>query len=176
MKNTKAEKGEKAQSILSSRNETLSSLPDINIARLEDLEPEEIKEAAKLAFKAMMDKMDKAGEEYLLAGIALALDAVDEQDRYADIVMDDWTLVKESGWFDEAFYRKNHPELTEKTDLILHYLLFGYKENADPSKKFSTAQYKKDYPETCAYDMCPLVHYLRLGKTEGKQPKPSTQI
>ena len=147
------------------------SMPEKDIVSYDDLEAEQIKEVAVFAFKGLMDKLGGVNKEYLLAGVAAALDAFDEYDRYFKLFNDDRELVKKSGFFDEVFYLRTNPALPEKTDVILHYLMIGHKENADPSEKFSTERYKLDYPEVCEYDMCPLVHYLRIGKAEGKKPR-----
>ncbi len=149
------------------------AMPTKDILSYDDLDAESIKEVAAFAFKTLMDKMGGISKDYLIASVAGALDAFDEYDRYAELFMADWKLVKESGLFDENFYLRTNPSLPEKTDTVLHYLMMGHKINLDPSQKFSTAQYKLDYPEVCEYEMCPLVHYLRIGKAEGKRPKPS---
>lgn len=149
------------------------SMPQKDIVSYDDLDLEQIKEVAAFAFEGLMDKLGGVSKEYLLAGVAAALDAFDEYDRYFRLYAADRKLVEESGLFDKAFYLRTNPTVPEKTDEILHYLMMGHKENADPCEKFNTKMYKLDYPETCEYDMCPLVHYLRIGKAEGKKPRPS---
>ncbi len=151
----------------------LEPMPSEKIISYDDLDAETIKEVAAFAFKTMMDKMGGVSKDYLIASVAGALDAFDEFDRYADLFMDDWKLVEKSGLFDEAFYLRTNPQLPKETDTILHYLVMGHKMNLDPSQKFNTAQYKLDYPKSTEYDMCPLVHYLRIGKAAGNQPQPS---
>ena len=148
-------------------------LPEADIISYDDLDTEEIKDVASFAFKSLMDRMGDISKDYLLASIAASLDAFDEYDRYSKLFMDDAKMIEKSKWFDAAFYFANNPGLPEGTNPILHYLVIGYKENADPCTAFSTEQYRLDYPEVSAYDMCPLVHYLRIGKDEGKKPKPS---
>jgi glycosyltransferase involved in cell wall biosynthesis len=73
--------------------------------------------------------------------------------------------------FDENFYIKNTENLgLFKSNPLLHYILFGYKKNYNPSSKFDTKYYLKKYKNVKKADINPLSHYILHGKNEGKYP------
>jgi len=75
--------------------------------------------------------------------------------------------IKKSGLFDEVYYLANNPDVKENP--IVHYLMFGAKENRNPSPNFDTAYYLKENPDVAASDFNPLIHYIRHGKKEGRR-------
>lgn len=81
---------------------------------------------------------------------------------------DDIRLVRESGFFDEDYYRHFKPELPAERDAVRHYLRFGRRDGLDPSEKFSTSGYLRQNPDVAKTTWNPLVHYLRHGRTEGR--------
>ncbi len=81
---------------------------------------------------------------------------------------DDLRLVRESGFFDEDYYRHFRPELPAERDVVRHYLRFGRRDGLDPSEKFSTSGYLRQNPDVARTSWNPLVHYLRHGRTEGR--------
>ena len=81
---------------------------------------------------------------------------------------DDIRLVRESGFFDEDYYRHFRPELPAERDVVRHYLRFGRRDGLDPSEKFSTSGYLRQNPDVARTSWNPLVHYLRHGRTEGR--------
>jgi hypothetical protein len=48
---------------------------------------------------------------------------------------------------------------------------FGWKEGRDPSSRFSTSFYLQNNPDVRQSGTNPLLHYVRFGKKEGRQPK-----
>ncbi|MCF6376994.1 hypothetical protein L2K70_05215 [Nocardioides KLBMP 9356] len=81
---------------------------------------------------------------------------------------DDARLVRESGFFDEEYYRHFRPDLPPDRDVVKHYLRFGAREGLDPSEKFSTSGYLRQNPDVARTNAQPLIHYLRHGRTEGR--------
>lgn len=81
---------------------------------------------------------------------------------------DDARLVRESGFFDEDYYRHFRPDLPADRDVVKHYIRFGAREGLDPSEKFSTSGYLRQNPDVARTQANPLIHYLRHGRVEGR--------
>jgi len=81
----------------------------------------------------------------------------------------DRQLVESSGLFDENWYRRNARELGGH-DALKHYLTFGARHETSPSPGFDAAWYLSTNPDVRAAGINPLVHYLRFGILEGRQP------
>lgn len=65
--------------------------------------------------------------------------------------------------FDDAFYLQRNPDVAAATDdAVTHYLLYGWRENRNPSLFFDHRIYPKlhAFPET----VFPLAHYRSIGK------------
>ena len=67
-----------------------------------------------------------------------------------------------SEWFE-----KNYPDMVGQ-DALLHFCIFGYKENRNPNPFFDTAWYKSQYPEVGEEN--PLLHYISEGWQKGYSP------
>ncbi len=81
-------------------------------------------------------------------------------------------LITESGLFDVSFYIGNYLNIAVKyKNLAGHYLLFGWKDNYDPSINFSTQFYLSEYKDVREQGMNPLLHYLRYGRKQGRFKK-----
>lgn len=73
--------------------------------------------------------------------------------------------IKKSKYFDEKWYVENYN--IEKNILPhIHYYETGYKKGYNPSIYFDTNKYLKNNSDV---DMCPLYHYEKYGKKEGRQ-------
>ncbi|MFP4470135.1 MAG: rhamnan synthesis F family protein [Bacteroidales bacterium] len=82
-------------------------------------------------------------------------------------------LIQSGGYFDEAYYLKNNPDVkNHRISPAKHYLMFGGFENRDPSAAFSNAFYFEKNPDVLASRINPLVHFLKHGKNEGRLPLP----
>lgn len=81
---------------------------------------------------------------------------------------DDARMVRESGFFDEEYYRHFRPDLPPDRDVVKHYIRFGAREGLDPSEKFSTSGYLRQNPDVARTQVNPLIHYLRFGRVEGR--------
>ena len=79
----------------------------------------------------------------------------------APVSVDDYCLIRESGFFDDEYYRKQFPGCTIE-DPILHFCSTGFPQLAAPSAVFDSKFYylaNQDlYPA-----MNPLLHYLQHG-------------
>lgn len=92
--------------------------------------------------------------------------------------LDDKSLVKKSGLFDKKWYEKNYPDfvLTHQSSLE-HYIEKGWKERKNPGPLFSTGLYLEQNCDVKEAGICPLLHYLRSGKMEGRAlPSPRVEL
>lgn len=79
----------------------------------------------------------------------------------APISVEDYCLVRESGFFDDEYYRKQFPGCIIE-DPILHYCTVGFCRLAAPSAIFDSKLYYLANSDIFP-DLNPLVHYLRHG-------------
>lgn len=84
-----------------------------------------------------------------------------------------YDIIKNSEFFDEEYYLNNYPEV--KGDPLIHFIYIGAKKKYNPSNKFNTAWYFKNYPESQTHILNPIVHYLEIGKEKGYLPKPLSE-
>jgi hypothetical protein len=78
-------------------------------------------------------------------------------------------LLKKSKLFDRKWYLTAYPDVKEaKCDPILHFLIYGWKENRNPCALFITKLYLKNNPDVKKAQVNPLIHYIRYGKKEGR--------
>ena len=72
-------------------------------------------------------------------------------------------LLEKSDLFDKEYYNANYNNYLYDLKPIQHYLIKGWKEGNNPSKKFDTKFYLMKYPDVRESGMNPLVHYLNHG-------------
>ena len=90
---------------------------------------------------------------------------------------DDYSLIKNSDYFDEEYYLSNYPDVKNASiDPVAHYLDYGYKEFRNPSKIFDTKFYVDRYQDVREAGINPLVHYLRYGYKESRKTYPSNSL
>ena len=78
----------------------------------------------------------------------------------------DLILIKNSKLFDLDYYSLlTNLKFNSKDEAISHYIEIGYKEGFNPSANFDGNLYLKKYPHI---QTNPLLHYIKYGKTEGK--------
>ena len=83
-------------------------------------------------------------------------------------------LVRDSGFFDAAWYVRRHPEVVETgLDPALHLLTIGTEKLLPPSPGFDAADYAARYKDVARTGMNPLLHYIRFGRKEGRMVKPA---
>lgn len=82
-------------------------------------------------------------------------------------------IIEKSEFFDKELYKKRNPDVVKnKMNPALHYLLFGWREDRNPSARFSNYLYLKANKDLKRFDINPLLHYELIGKTEGRKIEP----
>ena len=83
-------------------------------------------------------------------------------------------MVRQTGLFDDAYYRENTPDLViSGLDPALHFALYGWKEGRKSSPGFDTAFYLQQNPDVAAAGVNRLLHFVEHGRAEGRRPTPS---
>ena len=77
---------------------------------------------------------------------------------------------RESGLFDEAYYRANNPDLPPDTDAVRHFLDRGAGEGRQPNRMFDPVFYLSRNPDVAQSGDNPLVHFIHNGAAEGRRP------
>ena len=72
-------------------------------------------------------------------------------------------------WFDEEFYILMNPDLRGSPCALAQFLVLGWIEGRDPSPAFSTHKYLWKYNDVWLAGENPLIHYLRVGRSEGRE-------
>jgi len=101
--------------------------------------------------------------------------SVSDQKSLANQAIDEATrsLVAASGFFDADWYLEHYPDARTWEFPLDHYLIEGWKRGCDPGPGFSTKAYLEANPDVAEAGLNPLVHWLRHGKQEGREIKPS---
>lgn len=86
---------------------------------------------------------------------------------------EDYVLMRESGFFDDEFYRKQFPGV-DIDDAILHFHTVGAAQLAAASAVFDPKAYCIENPDLYPLSVDPVVHYLRHGILEGRKLFSST--
>jgi len=69
----------------------------------------------------------------------------------------------------EQTYRDLQPDINKVgIDAIEHYLTYGWLEGRRPLRWFDTKYYLGNHPELIEHNICPLLHYLLVGKANGE--------
>jgi glycosyltransferase involved in cell wall biosynthesis len=82
---------------------------------------------------------------------------------------EDAELVRNSGLFNENWYRAQYPAVAD--DPVLDYLQDGYRQHRNPGPGFDTAFYLQTYQDVADAGINPLVHYILYGVDEGRLAK-----
>lgn len=83
------------------------------------------------------------------------------------------SILRHSGFFDEAWYLKTYPDVAEKRrDPVAHYLRHGAKEGRNPGPQFDTQWYLSNNRDVGEKGVNPLWHYVQFGQHEGRLPRP----
>jgi len=132
----------------------------------------EVSQARALMQKTALDSLTALG--YVGFGGNQPLDPNEVQRRIAaagyPTLVHDYILMRESGYFDDEFYRKQFPG-TRIDDPILHYCKVGRDSLAAPSAIFSPLQYCLSNPDlyVVRMKMNLITHYLEHGILEGRK-------
>lgn len=76
-------------------------------------------------------------------------------------------LIRSSGFFDKTWYRREY-QIDESVDAAEHYFTEGWRRKFNPSPHFDGNAYLDFYDDVARADSCPLYHYERHGKEEGR--------
>ena len=83
----------------------------------------------------------------------------------------DWLILRDTGLFDDNYYALHSGDvLSSGADMLLHYCLYGWRENRQPNFYFDSRWYTATNPEVETLDVNPLAHYLLVGEPEGRRP------
>ncbi|MDR2252125.1 MAG: glycosyltransferase [Endomicrobium sp.] len=78
-------------------------------------------------------------------------------------------VLLKSGLFDTYWYLEKYLKDMRRNQIpVRHYLRIGWKKGFDPSEKFSTNVYLGENPDVKDAKMNPLYHWLKHGKSEGR--------
>lgn len=84
--------------------------------------------------------------------------------------------IARSDFFDADWYLRKYPEvLLLRMNPALHYYEYGWQKGYDPSPRFSTAEYLSLHEGVRHQNTCPLYHYERYGKYEGRKYRKDQQ-
>ena len=82
------------------------------------------------------------------------------------------SAIRESGLFDERFYRSAYRNTARAVpDLLVDYLTLGHREGRDPSAEFNGRYYRAKYLRGDP-KVVPLVHYHQVGAALGYHTQP----
>lgn len=80
-------------------------------------------------------------------------------------------LLQRSGVFDGTWFLARNPDLAgPEHDPLVHFHLWGWRENRWPNAYFDPAWYLAQNPDVQDSDVDPLYHYAAYGEAEGRPP------
>ncbi|WP_412507133.1 hypothetical protein [Roseovarius sp. SYSU LYC5161] len=89
--------------------------------------------------------------------------------RARNRINEDMRLIAASGLFDAEWYLQRYPDLAQAKDTPLrHFVRYGAYELRDPGPEFDSMKYHLHNPDVTAHGMAALMHYVRSGKSEGR--------
>ena len=78
-----------------------------------------------------------------------------------------------SPWFDAGWYLRRYPDVGRSAlHPLVHYVLFGAKEERAPNSHFATRWYLDNHPDA-ANALTPLDHYIGVGAAQLADPAPN---
>ncbi len=105
-----------------------------------------------------------------LKGAGSILLTLPSDPRNALKTLRDFSVVRTSALFDDAWYLGQSPEgISAGIDPALHYVRAGATQGIDPGPAFSTRAYLIANPDVAAMGTNPLVHYVRSGNKERRR-------
>jgi hypothetical protein len=91
-----------------------------------------------------------------------------DEGRLADPLGDDIRLIRDSGMFDDAYYRAQAGvAIADDVDALQHYVHEGAAQGLDPCEDFSTSAYLRLNPTVADSGVNPLAHFIRYGRAGG---------
>ena len=83
----------------------------------------------------------------------------------------EYLFVLNSRLLNQEYYRSTHADIFG--DPIEHFIRFGWQLGYNPCPDFHTKWYLEVNPDVAAAGMNPLIHYVKYGAREGREPRPS---
>ncbi len=80
--------------------------------------------------------------------------------------------LRASGLFDEKSYPLLLAARFAKLDPAIHYLQFGEAKGIKPSPQFDPVYYAKRYDDVAMYGPSPVMHYIEIGRRQGRRALP----
>jgi glycosyltransferase involved in cell wall biosynthesis len=85
-------------------------------------------------------------------------------------------VIERSGFFDPDIYRKLNPDIAALADPLAHYVLRGGFERRRAHRLFDPNWYVGRYGDVAKSGLHPLVHYLIVGRTQGRSATPEPRV
>ncbi|SFO34092.1 hypothetical protein SAMN04487859_1291, partial [Roseovarius lutimaris] len=83
---------------------------------------------------------------------------------------EDLRLISASGLFEADWYVQCYPDVAQaKGGPLRHFVRYGAYELRNPGPEFDSLRYHLANPDVTAHGMAALMHYVRSGKSEGRQ-------
>jgi chromosome segregation ATPase len=90
--------------------------------------------------------------------------------RVHNKLKEDVRLISASGLFEADWYVQCYPDVAQaKGGPLRHFVRYGAYELRDPGPEFDSLKYHLANPDVTAHGMAALMHYVRSGKSEGRQ-------
>jgi GT2 family glycosyltransferase/glycosyltransferase involved in cell wall biosynthesis len=89
---------------------------------------------------------------------------------HVDDLQHEVMLVRDSGFFDEPWYVRQHRDVAAVgLPPLVHYLRVGWRLGRSPGRAFDAPWYLDNNPDVAASGVNPLLHYLGHGQVEGRE-------
>ncbi|MFS8083618.1 MAG: glycoside hydrolase family 99-like domain-containing protein, partial [Ginsengibacter sp.] len=140
-----------------------------------------IRSAVRSPHKSFLEKIarylrvrsDVFPESAVTPTLAIGHDDALHNDVFNAAIDAEVETIRNSGLFDETFYRSMYPDLQPPPrDLIRHYCEYGWREGRNPSVDFDTCFYLATYSDICNAGINPFLHYVAAGASEMRRAAP----
>jgi hypothetical protein len=116
--------------------------------------------------RRLIDSENRSVESYRVEVDTDGMDRA-KSTEYADQI----NQLKESGLFDEEYYRSTYSDLAQaEIPLFDHFFSYGYREGRRPNLYFDPDWYRAHASDVQQSDVQPLLHFLIYGDREGRAP------
>ncbi|SIQ48857.1 hypothetical protein SAMN05880590_104320 [Rhizobium sp. RU35A] len=95
--------------------------------------------------------------------------SISEHQVHSPEILQDAVVLRQSGLFDETWYRSTYGVPTGD-DALLHYLSTGWRLGHNPSPRFDQNFYLETYRDVADAGDNPVLHYIRHGRIENRMP------
>lgn len=85
----------------------------------------------------------------------------------------EYLYLKNNPLFSKEYYLKSNIDVAKsKINPLMHYIVYGYKEERNPHPLFDIHYYMMENQHVLGYNMNPVIHYLKYGYKECARPHP----